>query len=74
LEKNAPVKDIIKVGDIINSITVDGVKYEVTRTFHVVDAMLNARATSKVSMNVTRGNQSIDVEIPISESMLVDCK
>ena len=74
LEKNAPVKDVIKVGDIINSITVDGVKYEVTRTFHVVDAMLNARATSKVSMNITRGNHSIDVEIPISESMLVDCK
>ena len=32
-----------KAGDIINSITIDGVTYEVTRTFHVVDAMLNAR-------------------------------
>ena len=41
---------ILYSGDIINSITIDGVTYEVSRTFHVIDAMLNAREKSKVTL------------------------
>lgn len=58
---------LFEVGDVINSITIDGVTYEVTRTFHVVDAMLNARKTSTVSMNITRGGETIDVAVDLSE-------
>ncbi len=68
------VDGLIKKGDIINSITIDGVTYEVTRIFHVVDSMLNARLTSKVSINVTRVGQTLDVEIPINAKMLTDWK
>lgn len=74
VEINAAVKNIVEAGDIINSITVDGVKYEVSRTFHVVDAMLNARLTSKVTLNITRGGETMDVNIPISSKMLVEWK
>ena len=46
---------IIGVGDVINSITVDGVKKNVTRVYHVFDHMLTARVGSTVTLNITRG-------------------
>ena len=70
--KGGAVDGLIKKGDVINSITIDGVTYEVTRIFHVVDSMLNARLTSKVSINISRGGQALDVEIPIKANMLTD--
>lgn len=72
--KGGPVDGLIEKGDIINSITIDGVTYEVTRIFHVVDSMLNARLTSGVSINVTRDGNTMDVSIPIKASMLTDWK
>lgn len=72
--KGGAVDGLIKKGDIINSITIDGVTYEVTRIFHVVDSMLNARLTSSVSINVTRDGNTTDVSIPIKASMLTDWK
>ena len=72
--KGGPVDGLIKKGDIINSITIDGVTYEVTRIFHVVDSMLNARLTSNVTINVTRDGNTTDVSIPIKASMLTDWK
>ena len=68
------VDGIIKKGDVINSITIDGVKYEVTRIFHVVDSMLNARLSSKVTMNITRDGKTYEIDIPIKSSMLTDWK
>ena len=58
---------ILKAGDIINYITIDGEVYEVSRRFHVVDAMLNARATSEVVVTVTRGSEKIDLTVPLSQ-------
>jgi serine protease Do len=63
---------LIYAGDIINSITIDGIKYEITRSFQVVDSMINARATSKISINVTRDGKTLDVEIPVDASRLKD--
>ncbi len=72
--KGGAVDGLIKKGDVINSITIDGVTYEVTRIFHVVDSMLNARLTSNVTINVTRDGNTTDVSIPIKASMLTDWK
>ncbi len=74
IEPTSSVGTYLNVGDVINSITIDGVKYDVTRLFHVVDSMLNARVSSVVVMNITRGNEVIDVTIPITEAMLTDYK
>ncbi len=70
LTNTSAVKDILLENDIINSITIDGVKHEVTRTFHVVDSMLNVRADSVVSINVTRGGVTQDISISIKPEML----
>ncbi len=61
---------ILKSGDIINSITVDGVTYEVTRMFVVTDSMLNAREGSRVSINVSRNGESVDLDITIDSNCI----
>ena len=70
IEDGSLASGTLEVGDIINSITVDGVKYDVNRMYIVTDSMLNARVGSVVTVNVTRGEEVIDVNINITESSL----
>ena len=70
LTSTSAVKDTMKVGDVINSITVDGVTHEVTRIHHVVDAMLYARVGSTVITNVTRDGVKMDIPTTITKNML----
>ena len=65
---------LLKPGDIIHSITIDGVTYEAFRSYIVIDAMINARAGSEVTLRVTRAGTLIEVPIPISESVLTAIK
>ena len=65
-----PAETALKVGDVINSITIDGKTYEVTRTFHVVDVMINARENSTVVLNITRGENTFDVTVDLSTAEL----
>ncbi len=58
------------VGDIINSVKIDGREYKVTRMFVVTDAMLNARAGSEVVISVERDGESVDVKISITEDCI----
>ena len=68
LTETCIAKDLVKVGDIVNSITVDGVTVEVTRLHHVIDHMLNARVGSTVTMNVTRDGESVEATFTVPES------
>ena len=70
IEDGSLASGTLEVGDIINSITVDGVKYDVNRMYIVTDSMLNARVGSVVTVNVTRGEEVIDVNINITKSSL----
>jgi serine protease Do len=69
---DAAVNGLLKAGDVINSITIDGIKHEVSRTYHIIDSMLYARVGSSVVINVTRDGTAIDVSVPITESMLTE--
>ena len=57
-------------GDIIRSITVDDTEYEVTRIFHVVDSMLNARVGSVVKVKLLRGTEEVTVTFNILKGAL----
>lgn len=57
----------LKAGDIIRSVAVDGVTYEVKRTFNVVDIMLTARKTSSVVINIERNGEKLSVEFDMSK-------
>jgi serine protease Do len=53
-------------GDIVRSVVIDGVTYEIVRTFNVIDVMLNARTTSSVIFNVERNGEAISVNFDLS--------
>ena len=65
---NSLVDDKIRVGDIITAITVDGVKTEVTRKYHVIDAMLAANVGSTVTVTATRDGTTFDTTVTIPET------
>lgn len=60
----------LAAGDVVNSVTVDGVKYEIVRTYNVVDVMLTARQGSTVVFNVTRNGQTMDITVDVSKVSL----
>ena len=74
VENGSLAKGVLKEGDVINSITIDGAVYEVDRMYVVTDSMLNARVGSLVSVNITRGGEVMDVVIEIKESSLTQVK
>lgn len=55
----------LQANDIINAITVDGVRHEVYRIHHVIDHMYTARAGSTVTVNITRGDSTFDVTVTV---------
>ena len=70
LQDGSIVADSVQVGDIVNSITVDGVKREVTRIHQIVDHMLTAKVGSVVVLNITRGEETFDITVNIPSSAL----
>ena len=60
----------LQVGDIINSITIDGAKREVSDMHHVTEFMLSARVGSKVILNVTRGGERVNVVITLTDACM----
>lgn len=70
VSEGAAAEGYLEAGDIITSITVDGTVYRVSRMYMVVDSMLNARVGSEVVVSVTRGEESLDITVPIPESCL----
>ena len=65
---------VLKPGDLIHSITIDGVTYEALRTYVVIEAMLNARVGSAVSLKITRDGSIIDVPIAVTQSAVTAIK
>lgn len=61
-------------GDVIEAITIDGVRYEVNRMYNVVDSMLNARVGSTVVLSVDRGGAKETVTITVTEATLTQEK
>ncbi len=68
------ITDKVLAGDIINSVTIDGNKTEVTRTHHIIDAMLKASVGSSITMNITRGTETFDITLTVPEAALTTVK
>ena len=66
--------DLLKVGDVINSITIDGESRQVSRIHHVIDFMYRARVGSTVILDITRGEERLSVTITVTESSLTKIK
>ena len=61
---------VVRNGDIVNSITIDGTKHDVDKMYIVTDSMLDARVGSTVIVNVTRDGKIMDLTIVITEDAL----
>ena len=74
IEKGSLAEGVLKEGDIINSITVDDVTYDVNRMYIVTDSMLNAYVGSIVRINVTRNGEILNLTIKITDASLTVIK
>ena len=66
ITKNGACDGKLKLGDVIKSVTIDGVKFEITRTYNVIDIMLTARRESSVVFSIERDGVSMDISIDMS--------
>ena len=71
LLRNSPLVGLVGVGDVITSITVDGVTTEVSRIHHVTDSMLAARDGSTVTLSLVRDGISFSRSVTMNADMLV---
>jgi serine protease Do len=62
----------LAAGDIVRSVVIDGVTYDIVRTFNVIDVMLNARVTSAVTFNVERNGKTVSVDFDLSGAVPVE--
>ncbi len=64
---------VLKAGDIINSVKIGTAdEIAVTRQYHVIDAMLDARVGDTVVFNVTRDNKELNLTIKITSECLIE--
>jgi len=61
---------VLQAGDVIRSITLGGRTVQVTRQYHVIDAMLDARVGSDVTMEIIRGGETMTVTMTVTEDDL----
>ena len=62
---------ILQKNDVIKSITIGGKTVEVTRTYHLIDAMLDVRVGETVYFSIERGGQTLTVSTVITSDCLV---
>ena len=60
----------VQIGDVVNSITVDGVTVIATEVYVIPEHMLTARVGSVIVMNVTRGGETFDITFTITEGAI----
>ena len=71
ISQGSLVEGKIKVDDIILSVKIDGKIYKITRTFMLVDAMLNVRVGDVVEMVVLGDGKEVYVNFTITEDCVI---
>ena len=67
VSKGSIAYGIVEADDILVSATLNGITKEITRQFHVIDLMINARPGDTMYLTVKRGEETITVSIEITE-------
>lgn len=71
ISSGSVAKGILEVGDVIKSITVGGETKEVTRRYHIIDEMLNARVGDTVTITVERDGKEMSFDIVITDDCIL---
>ena len=63
---SSPAIGVLQVGDVINSITYKGTRYDISRVFEVVDLEIAFRVGEVVTYNVTREGVATPITVNIT--------
>lgn len=72
VQEGSLVKGQLLAGDILKSITIGGETLEITRQFHIVDAMLLARNGDEITVGVIRNGEEVSVTVTMTEKHISD--
>ena len=72
VNSNSIVKGKLQEGDIINSVSIGGVKTNITRQYQFIDVLLNARVGNDVTIEFTRNGVTQNATVTITESCLAE--
>ena len=61
---------VLKEGDIVKSVTLNGKTIDITRTYHLVDLMLEARVGDSVIINIERNGTPMQFTMNLTEDCL----
>ena len=64
----------VKAGDVVKSLSIDGTSYEVTRLFHVIDAMFCVRPNTEIAMVLDRLGTEVTVKFTVTAKDFSDIK
>lgn len=67
---NSPADGIVQVGDVLVSVTVGDVTTQIQRSYHLTDALLNARSGQNIVYCVERGNETLNLTLAITQECL----
>lgn len=67
VSKGSIAYGIVEADDILVSATLNGITKEITRQFHVIDLMINARPGDTMNLTVMRGDETVTLSIQITE-------
>ncbi len=65
-----PLKDQLQIGDVITSVSVNGVSITPTQIYHVTDHMMNGRVGDTVITTVQRGEETLSFELVITNNII----
>lgn len=67
---NSPADGIVQVGDVLVSVTVGDVTTQIQRSYHLTDALINARSGQNIVYCVERGNETLNLTLAITQECL----
>lgn len=72
ISSQSPALGKLKVGDVIESVTLGSETVNVTRKHHIIDLLLKARIGDTVTVKVRRNGTVLDVKVDITKNCIVE--
>lgn len=70
VESGSMADGILREGDILKSITIGGIKYDITRSFIVVDIMLTARVNDVITITFERNGAEMSKSVTLTSKSI----
>ena len=72
VSEHSPASGKLKIGDVIESVTLNSETVNVTRKHQIIDLLLKARVGDTVVIKIRRNGNVMDVNMDITESCIVE--